>query len=292
MDDHLVPDDMDRQVKNRVSGQGHESGGDHQRDVQHQDVQKAELQVEKQLPALGDGANDGAEIVVQQNNRGDFTRAAGASLAHGDADVRRLQGGNIVDAIPGDGHDLAGVPQGPDEIELLGRERPGHDANIGQVSQGSGILQTLAENDAIGRTVDQADVPRDTGGGGRMVAGQHDDANPGVKAFPHGLANAMPNAILAGQQAREGRIAIGFPANPVGVEMPVNAGQDLVSLSREPAHLFQPEFALGRIKTGNLQQGFRSALADRTQTLRGPDDGRLPPAALGVGVIRHDTLSG
>ena len=43
-------------------------------------------------------AHDGVEIVVEQDERGGFTRDVGPALTHRDADVGRLQRGAIVRA--------------------------------------------------------------------------------------------------------------------------------------------------------------------------------------------------
>ena len=65
--------------------------------------------------------DDGAEVVVEQHDRGDLARAARAALAHRDADVGRLQRRHVVHAVAGDRDDLATPLQRAHQAELLRR---------------------------------------------------------------------------------------------------------------------------------------------------------------------------
>ena len=89
--------------------------------MHHQEVREALLQVAEELPALGDRAHDGPEVVVEQHDRGDLPRAARAPLAHRDPDVGGLERGHVVHPVAGHGDDLAGRLERPHERELLRR---------------------------------------------------------------------------------------------------------------------------------------------------------------------------
>src|SRR5699024_9832868 len=69
--------------------------------------------------ALADGVGDGGEVVVRQDDVGGLLRRLGALDAHGDADVGAFEGGGVVDAVAGHGHDLAAGLQCRDQAELV-----------------------------------------------------------------------------------------------------------------------------------------------------------------------------
>ena len=63
--------------------------------------------------ALLGGGDDGAEVVVGQDQVGGLAGDLGAALAHGHADVGAVQGGAVVDAVAGHRDDVAGGRGGP-----------------------------------------------------------------------------------------------------------------------------------------------------------------------------------
>ena len=70
------------------------------------------------------GADDRAEIVVEQDDRRGLARDIGAAPAHGDADMGGLERRRVVDAVTGHGDDLAVRLERLDDAQLL----LGHDA--------------------------------------------------------------------------------------------------------------------------------------------------------------------
>jgi hypothetical protein len=56
-------------------------------------------QVVEDAPAHAHTAHDAAEVLVQQHQARSLARHVGAAHAHGDADVRGLQRGRVVDAV-------------------------------------------------------------------------------------------------------------------------------------------------------------------------------------------------
>src|SRR5476649_624468 len=71
-----------------------------------------------------DGFDDRAEIVVEDNDRGGLARHVRSAATHSNTDMRRLQRGRVVDAVPGHGHDLTIRLQRVDDAELLLRHDP------------------------------------------------------------------------------------------------------------------------------------------------------------------------
>ena len=126
----LEPHDVDRQIEQRdspasgISAAVTTSG----RWIIEQ-IPEALPQIVEELAALGDGADDGREVVVEQHDRRDLARALRAALAHRDADVGGLQRRHVVDPVAGHGDDLAGPLQRLHERELLRRGRARHDVD-------------------------------------------------------------------------------------------------------------------------------------------------------------------
>ena len=74
-------------------------------------------------PASGpDGFDDSGEIVVENHQRGGFTRDIGAAPAHGDADVGGLEGRRVIDPVAGHRHDLTIGFEGFYQGEFLFRQ--------------------------------------------------------------------------------------------------------------------------------------------------------------------------
>ena len=120
--EQLQDDDVDR-VERGGQPQHQRHGDDHdERDL------GAEVERDR-APELGgeaatalDGADDRRVGVVDEHEVGRLAGQIGPARAHRDADVRRGEGGRVVDAVAGDGDGLPSVLEDPDEPQLvLGR---------------------------------------------------------------------------------------------------------------------------------------------------------------------------
>jgi hypothetical protein len=78
-----------------------------------------------------DRAYQGAEVVVGQDHAGGLLGDL-AAAAHGDADVRLLQGRRVVHGVSGHGDDLAVLLHHPGQAQLVLRRHPAEDMQLGQ----------------------------------------------------------------------------------------------------------------------------------------------------------------
>ena len=108
--------------------------------------------------------DDGGEVVVEQDEAGRLARHVGAAPAHGDADVRGLERGRVVDAVAGHRHDLAARLQRPHDPQLL----LGHDAredvdvaNAARRSPASSSALELGARSTTSSGVAEADLAGD-----------------------------------------------------------------------------------------------------------------------------------
>ena len=60
------------------------------------------------------------KVIVEQDEVGRGAGNVGAALAHGDADVRRLQCRSVVDPVAGHGHHVPARLQRPGDPQLVG----------------------------------------------------------------------------------------------------------------------------------------------------------------------------
>ena len=107
MHHELQPHDVHRKIEERIARERDQRRGDDEWDVHHEKVLEAQPQVPEQLASFRDRSDDGAEVVVEEDDRGDLARAARPALSHRDADVRRLQRRYVVHAVARHGDDLA-----------------------------------------------------------------------------------------------------------------------------------------------------------------------------------------
>ena len=114
--------------------------GQHEDDQQHQDEADVLGQVVVDLAALLDGEHDGGEVVVGQDHPAGVLGHLGAG-AHGDADVGRLDGRGVVDAVAGHGDDLALLLQRVGQQHLVLGGDPAHHADAVDAGQPLGLRQ-------------------------------------------------------------------------------------------------------------------------------------------------------
>ena len=118
---------MDCQQGGLPVQRGGQEQGENLRNVAHQQELDDLLNVAVDTTSLLDGVGDGGEAVVQQDHVGGVLGHVGSGDPHGHADVRGLQGGGIVDSVPGHGGDLSGPLQGLNDPQLIRGRDPGED---------------------------------------------------------------------------------------------------------------------------------------------------------------------
>ena len=122
------------------------------RHVDREDVAHRLAQIVVDAPAEPDGADDRAEIVVEQHDRRGLARHVGAAAAHGDADMRGLERRRVVDAVAGHRDDLAVGLERVDDAQLL----LGHDA--GEDGSSGGPARPAPDRSAVSSSVAGHDV--------------------------------------------------------------------------------------------------------------------------------------
>ena len=255
------------------------------------------LDVVEDAPALTHGVDDGGEVVVRQDHRGGLLGHLGSGDAHGHADVRSAQGRGVVDAVAGHGDRVALRLQGVDDPHLVLRG----DARVhagGGYGPGQGLvvhrLQLPAGEDR-GAPFDDAQVRCDASGGGRVVAGDHEDAHARPVRLGHGHgrlgARRVDDADDAGQyqiplQVRQVRLAVagGGLAHAGGLLIGEDPVADPQGAQRPARHvrdaLGEPGPGLtGQLGGGLAQAHLRAVLHEDIRGALGDDD----RAVLGVG---------
>jgi len=144
--------------------------------------------------------------------------------------------------------------------------------------------QVFAEQNAIRGGIDQTNLPRHAGRRGGVIAGDHDHLDAGVAALPDRLDHAVPNRVLAGQQAGERPAPVRFSAHPGSIQRPMKAAQHLVTLRRETLDLLDPVPPRRWLQSREFEQDFRRALADRDELVMLSQHRRFPPPLFGIRV--------
>jgi hypothetical protein len=146
-------------------------------------------------------------VVVEQDDVGRLAGHVGAGHAHGDADVGGFQGRRIVHAIAGHRHDFVLVLHGFDNAHLLVGGNAG-EQDFRRVQRQLQARRThlphrLAQYDDRRGIAHQADFTREGQGRVRMVAGDHDDAYPGLSAARHCLAHVGARRVFEADEAAQ-----------------------------------------------------------------------------------------
>ena len=81
-------------------------------------------------PPFLDGGNDGGEVVVRENHVGCPLGHVGARHSHGAADVRRLEGRGVIDAVSSHGHHMAPLLPRLYDAHFVLRSHPGKDGKF------------------------------------------------------------------------------------------------------------------------------------------------------------------
>ena len=186
--------------------------GDQFRDVGGQDVGEELADVGVDGAALLDGGDDAGEVVVQQHHVGGLAGDVGAAQAHGDADVG-------LPAAPARRSPRRRSPRRPAACASA----PGRPASSGRRSTRANRISGASSaswswaarhppqarrrgrSPARRPAGDQADLAGDRAGGDRVVAGHHDDPDPGLAAARRPPRAPRAAAGPPGRPARAGR---------------------------------------------------------------------------------------
>ncbi len=137
VDDHVQPQDLQR-VQRRPVGDADDPCADEDRDVGHE-RRHLEAEVLQQVvvegAAEGDRADDGGEVVVGQDHHGGLLGDLRAGDAHGHADVGRLEGRGVVDAVAGHRDHVALLLEETDETHLVLGRHPRDHADLVELDQ-------------------------------------------------------------------------------------------------------------------------------------------------------------
>ena len=138
-------------------------------------------------PPLLHRLNDGGKVVVCEDHLRRSLGHVGAGQPHSAADVRRLEGWGVVDAVPRHGHHPPLLLPGPDDAHLVLRRHPGKDSEFFNV-----LLQHLLGHEVQlrageGQVPWAADVqlPCHRHGRGTVVPGDHHRADARLVAPLH-----------------------------------------------------------------------------------------------------------
>jgi len=204
IDDHLDHRDMQGPQQDRHAGHQGQEGQSGDGDVGRDDEAHGLAQIVPDAPAGPDGAGDGAEVVVEEDEGGRLPGHVRPPAAHGHADVGGAKGRGVIDPVAGHGHHLAPGPQGLHQPQLLLGQDPGADPGRADPLAQTGLVQAfhlLTGEDLAG--VDPG-LEGDGPGGAGVIAGDHEDAHPRLAALAHGGRDGSAQGIGEADQAPEG----------------------------------------------------------------------------------------
>ena len=165
---------------------------------------KGLLEIRPQGPAVLDRRHDRAEVIVHQDHVGQIPRHLRATLAHGHADVGRLERGAVVDAVAGHRHDVAPGLERPHDLVLLGRRHPREHVDLAHdAAQGVGIqARELAGLEHAHLTLaQQAERPAHGHRRQSLVAGDHHRPDARLMADRDGRLHARAYGVDQSDQS-------------------------------------------------------------------------------------------
>ena len=196
-----------------------------------------------------------------KHDRGRLARHVRSASAHGNADVRRLERGRIVDAVSGHGHDLAARLERVDDTELLLRHDPReHGRGTYAPSQlcFAQLLELFAGHEVFGV---EARLTGDCSGGRRVVAGDHDHLDAGRPAFAHRIGHARPQRIGKADEAQELEREIVLRVRPwLPREGGAGDAQHAQALGGHGVHGLRQRGEIRGAEVAKIGDGFRCAL--------------------------------
>ncbi len=177
---------------------------------------------------------DCGKIVVGQHHiRRGFGHVC-AGNAHGHANVRRLEGRSVVDAVAGHGNDMPFGPQSFDHSHLvLGRNPSEHPQALNRFRQllFCHLVQLLAGK-ALALVLGNTQLLGDGQSGVPMVAGDHHCAHRSVLKGSNGLTGLLPGRVDHADQTDERQLLLPRRRVP----LTASQGQRPQRLARHLAH--------------------------------------------------------
>ena len=243
------------------------------------------------------GGHDRGEVVVGQDHRRRLPGHVCSRASHRDADVGAAQGGSVVDAVAGHRDHQPLRAQGLGDSQLRLGRTAGEDQLVPLAQQAVQFLVThpveVGAVDDDGLTGDDPDVAGDRGGRQRVVAGDHDHADPGPAASGDGVADLGPGRVRHRQQAEQAEVALRFGAvgrEGIAGEAAACESEDAIATPGVAGdRLGHRGAGLGVQGSGPIRPGDQGA--DRNHRLGGAL-GRDPTAAGGVVDRRHQLQLG
>ena len=244
-------DEVDPQDLDGGEGQGvaEDQGGhedDHLVDGGREQEQEELLKIGVNQAALFDGAHDGGEIVIGDDDACGALGNFGSGQSHGDADIGPCESWGIIDAVTGHGDDVALGLEGLDDAEFLGWMDASEDGDAIELGSeflfGHGLEFATVDCPII--LAGDAEAAGDGEAGGFMVAGDHDGTDAGVETFGDGVADLGSGRVELADEAEE---------------------HDAATELFEPGVLveFAGDFADGEDAKGLLAHGFACLGGDR-----------------------------
>ena len=157
------------------------------------------------ISAVLDRLNDGCKVIVCQYHAGGVLGHLRTSDAHGDADIRLLEGRGVIDPVAGHSHQASPVLPGPDNADFVFRGDPGVYRDLGHKFPQLFVAHGLdhAALYRLGAGGEDADFPRDGGGCHLVVAGDHDGADAGGNTLRHSGLGFLPGRVHHSNQTQE-----------------------------------------------------------------------------------------
>ena len=154
--------------------------------------------------------NDGGEVVVGQHHIRHVFRHVRTGDAHADADVRRLDGGCVVDAVAGHGgHEAARLPRIDDPYLML-RLHAGVNAVVPD-----GLPELLLRNPVqlgacqrLRSVLDDSQLFCNSHSRVLVVAGDHHRPDPGFPALRHSRRHLRPHRVDHAGHADKGQVLL------------------------------------------------------------------------------------
>ena len=208
---------MQREQHGRPAQQHRQQRQAGNRHVHRQDVGHGLAQVVKNAPAQAHGAHDGGEVVVQQHDGCRLARHVRTAPTHGNAHMRGLERGCVVDAVAGHGDDFTVLFERLHDAQLLLWRNAGADADALHALAQCSIVE-LRQFVAGEQLLRRADVElcrlRNGARRGRIVARDHDDANASTAALGHRVHDLGAQRVGQAQQANEFKFKIMLNGRP------------------------------------------------------------------------------
>ena len=243
----------------RQHGRNERHPGD--RNVQRKNVDKGLAQVVVNAAAHAHGADDRGKIVVGEHDRGSFAGDVGTALAHGNPYVGGFEGGRVVHTVAGHGDDLVVGFEGLHDAQFLLRNHAREDRNVARPVPQHFVAhagQFGAADDVF--QMAQADLFPDGAGRSDVIAGDHDDADPGAITFLHGQRHRFTDGIgQSDQTEKTERETSLFLRQGVRSGFCGGHGQDAQTVIRHARHLIHHRVAGGKIQFTEPDHRFRRA---------------------------------